>query len=93
MPEFRFRVLGPLEASEPKGPVGLGSPRQRTVLAVLLASSNRVVSTGRLVDQIWGEKPPEQAVHSLQTYVSNLRRLFKEHGIPVSVRRGFSAGY
>jgi predicted ATPase/DNA-binding SARP family transcriptional activator len=75
MPDIRFRVLGPLEADARGSTIDLGSPRQRTVLAILVALSNETVSAERLIEEIWGEAAPPRARHSLQTYVSNLRRL------------------
>jgi len=79
MDKLRFRILGPLEVTCGVEPIELGSPKQQTVLAVLLASPNRVVSTDRLVTEIWGENPPDQAVNSLQTYISHIRGLLGEH--------------
>ena len=83
-----LRVLGPLEVSLDDTPVELGSRKQRLVLAVLAALANRPVSSDLLIDQIWGETPPDRATHSLQTYVSNLRRLIGKDRI-----RRTSAGY
>jgi basic membrane lipoprotein Med (substrate-binding protein (PBP1-ABC) superfamily)/DNA-binding SARP family transcriptional activator len=80
----RFEVLGPLRvaaAVETRGRNGttaeasLGGPKQRLVLALLLAEPNRVVSLDRLVDELWGEDPPETARHTVQAYVSELRKL------------------
>jgi predicted ATPase/DNA-binding SARP family transcriptional activator len=70
-----FRVLGPLEVVSGGTQLNLGSPRQRTLLALLLASGNRVVRVDALLEEIWRSEPPEGAMHSLHTYVSNLRRL------------------
>ena len=52
----------------------LGGAKQRAVLALLLLHANEVVSTDRLIDEVWGESPPESAVNMLQGYVSHLRR-------------------
>jgi hypothetical protein len=41
-------VLGPLEARLNGVPVSLGGPKQRTVLALLVASLGELVSTGSL---------------------------------------------
>lgn len=89
----QFRVLGPVEVAGGHGPIDLGGPRQRTVLAVLLAFPNQVVSTDRLVDELWGEKPPGQAKHSLQTYISNLRRLLRQHSLGSERIETRSPGY
>ena len=70
----QFRLLGPLEAQDGERRVELGRPKQRVVLAVLLVHANQVVSVDRLIEELWGEKPPPEAAASVQTYVSNLRR-------------------
>src|SRR5262249_42944176 len=57
------------------GPVVLGGPKQRAVLAVLLLDAGRTVSTDRLIDRVWGEPPPRNAKTSLQNLVVQLRRL------------------
>jgi YVTN family beta-propeller protein len=71
---LEFRILGPFEAVEEDRPVALGGPRQRALLAILVLSRGEVVSTDRLVDQIWGEQPPATATKTLQVYVSHLRK-------------------
>ena len=70
-----FRVLGPLEVTEQGAALALGGPRQRVVLAYLILEANRVVSTDRLIDRIWGEEPPEAARAALFAYVSRLRKI------------------
>src|SRR5690348_1597236 len=72
---MEFRVLGPLQVLDRIGPITLGGPRQRAVLAALLLEPNRVVYMDRLIDWLWGEHPPSRASGTLQAYVSNLRRL------------------
>lgn len=75
---MRFEVLGPLRVTVGDDSLALGSPQQQKVLAVLLASPNQVVSTDRLVDEMWGDVPPASARHLVQDYVWRLRRLFDE---------------
>ena len=53
----------------------LGGARQQLVLAMLLAESNEVVSTDALVDGLWGDSPPSAARHTVQGYVSELRKV------------------
>lgn len=57
------------------GVVAIGSPTQRTVLAVLASRAPTAVATDLLVDQIWGEDPPHSAVPTLRSHVSRLRRV------------------
>jgi DNA-binding SARP family transcriptional activator len=68
-----YRVLGPVEALVDGRPVRL-APRIRAVLAILLLHSGRVVPTTRLIDALWGDRPPETAANIVQGYVSSLRK-------------------
>jgi peptide/nickel transport system substrate-binding protein len=70
-----FRVLGPIEVRVDGSSVPLGGPKQRALLALLLLNANQVVSRDRLIDALWGARPPPSAAHSLDAYVSRLRRL------------------
>ncbi len=73
---MEFRVLGSIEACEGDRTLALGGPRQRCLLAVLLADAGRIVSLDRLVEAVWGsEPPPEAAWRTTRTYVSRLRRV------------------
>jgi YVTN family beta-propeller protein len=84
---IEFRVLGSLEVVEQDRPLALGSPKQRTLLAVLLLHRGEPVSTDRLIDEVWGEQPPASAVKIVQGYISNLRRVL---GDGMLVTRGRS---
>src|SRR3954463_12253760 len=72
---MEFRLLGPLEVRADDGPLPLGGEKQRTLLALLVVNANHVVSRERLIDDLWGEDPPETAVQTVQVYVSRLRKL------------------
>src|SRR4051812_4881145 len=72
---MEFRLLGPLEVRAGDGPLPLGGEKQRALLALLLLNANRVVSRERLIDELWGEAPPETAVSMVQVYVSRLRKV------------------
>ncbi len=72
---IEFRILGPLEVVGDDGPVALGGQKQRALLALLLVHSGEVVATERLVNELWGERPPKTATTSLQNFVSHLRKL------------------
>jgi DNA-binding SARP family transcriptional activator len=71
---LEFRILGPTEVWNGDEQLQLGGPKQRAVLALLLLEAGRVVSTDRLIDLLWGEKPPATAATSLQNFVSQLRK-------------------
>jgi len=73
-----FRILGPLEVVGDDGQVPLGGPKQRAVLAHLILRPNRVVPASLLIDELWGDEPPETARNTLQTYVYRLRKVLGE---------------
>lgn len=76
-PALRFQVLGPVQAWLDGTPLPLGSPQQQAVLTALLLHAGRPVTTQDLVDGLWGERPPTQAVAALRTYVSRLRAVIE----------------
>jgi predicted ATPase/DNA-binding SARP family transcriptional activator len=69
-----FRILGPVEARSDSGPIELGRPKQRALLAALLLRAGAAIPRDALVDDLWGEAPPASAVQSLQVYVHGLRK-------------------
>src|SRR5262245_51539856 len=72
---MEFGLLGTFEVRVGGEAVTLGQPKQRALLALLVLHANRVVARERLIDELWGDRPPESAVKSVQTYVSQLRKL------------------
>jgi DNA-binding SARP family transcriptional activator len=84
-----FRVLGSIEVVENGGPpIALGGPKQRAVLAHLLLRANHLVPTDVLIDEVWGEDPPETVRNALQSYASHLRKALGAERI-----EGSRAGY
>jgi DNA-binding SARP family transcriptional activator/basic membrane lipoprotein Med (substrate-binding protein (PBP1-ABC) superfamily) len=81
-------VLGPLHAEAGETAVELGGRKQRAVLAALLLRAGEVVPDDRLIDDVWGEQPPAAVGHSLEAYVSNLRRVLAPHGVAFERRGG-----
>lgn len=67
-------MLGPVHASDDGREVRLGGPKQRALLAILLLRANQVVSRDRLIDGLWGERPPPSAGHTLDDHISRLRK-------------------
>ncbi|MBA9005673.1 BTAD domain-containing putative transcriptional regulator [Thermomonospora cellulosilytica] len=71
------RVLGAFATEVNGESVHLGGPRQRGVLALLVAARGQVVPVDRMIEDLWRGEPPARALMSLQAYVSNLRRLLE----------------
>ena len=80
-----FRILGPLEVAQDGHSLGLGGAQQRALLAVLLIHRGEVLSTDRLIDELWGERAPSSAIKVVQGYVSQLRKALSDD---VIVTRG-----
>ncbi|MDX6546909.1 MAG: hypothetical protein QOG33_459 [Gaiellales bacterium] len=75
---LRFNVLGRLDVVGVDGPLGLPAGKQRALVAALLIDANRAVSADRLIDRLWGERPPATAAKNLQVLVSQLRKALGE---------------
>lgn len=71
---MNFAVLGALVVQRDGEDLPLGGPKQRALLAILLLDANEAVSRDRLIDGVWGERPPPTAAHTLDNYVSRLRK-------------------
>lgn len=96
IPCVQFSVLGPLEVTDGRGPVALGSPKQRRLLAALLVRTGETVSVDALVEAIWSQSPPRSAAKTLQGYVVHLRQALStsaQHGEPGAVIVTMPSGY
>lgn len=51
---LEFAILGPLEVRTDDRLVAIGGFRQKALLAVLLLNANEVVSSDRLLEELWG---------------------------------------
>lgn len=70
-----FAVLGPLVLVPGEGAsVSPGGPKQRELLSLLLLHRGAPLSPERLVDALWGDRPPAGAEVTLRSHVSHLRR-------------------
>ncbi|MEU0572559.1 BTAD domain-containing putative transcriptional regulator [Nonomuraea sp. NPDC005983] len=91
---MKFRLLGPLRIQANGSPVRITAPKQRTVLAMLLARAGHVVPIRSLVAEVWDDRPPRSAVANLRTYLMQLRKLVTPASGPADERLVTSdAGY
>ncbi|GAA5602248.1 transcriptional regulator [Streptomyces griseus] len=72
---LRFTVLGPVRAWRGSELLSSGSPQQRALLTALLLREGRTATAGELIDAFWGEDPPSQALATIRTYASRLRKI------------------
>jgi ABC-type transport system substrate-binding protein/DNA-binding SARP family transcriptional activator len=69
-----FSILGPISVRADGREVTLGGPKLRALLAILLLRANDVVPRDGLIEGLWGERVPASASHTLDDYVSRLRK-------------------
>jgi DNA-binding SARP family transcriptional activator len=72
---MEFRILGPLEVEDEGRVLKLGGAKQRGLLTLLLLRANEAVSRDRLIDELWGDQPPETASTAIQVHISQLRKV------------------
>ncbi|MFE6158644.1 BTAD domain-containing putative transcriptional regulator [Streptomyces sp. NPDC056486] len=83
-----FSVLGPVRAWHGAEQLPMGSPQQRALLAALLLRAGRTATSHELIDALWGDEPPSQALAAVRTYASRLRKV-----LPAGVLVSESGGY
>jgi DNA-binding SARP family transcriptional activator len=89
-------VLGPVQVRLAAGPVDLGTPKQRALVAALALSGGRPVPVDTIVDLLWDDAPPPGVAGTLQAYVSGLRRVLepdRQRRAPATVLVTASPGY
>jgi YVTN family beta-propeller protein len=69
-----YRILGPLEVSADGRAIEIGGPKLRALLVILLLRANEAVPRDVLAHELWGEQPPDGAQHTLDVYISRLRK-------------------
>src|SRR3954466_7964222 len=71
---MKFRILGPLEIADNGRVLALGTGRQLALVSLLLVNRNTVVSTERIVDDLWGASSPPTAAKIVRNSISLLRK-------------------
>ncbi|WP_329238120.1 NB-ARC domain-containing protein [Actinoallomurus sp. NBC_01490] len=75
---MKYGVLGALTVTGSE-PLVL-RPRERSIVALLVINRNHVLSTSRIVDELWSSQPPESANNLVQQYVSRIRGQLRDRG-------------
>src|ERR1700759_2465148 len=71
---MRFLLLGPFAVEDERGRVRVAPGQESALLALLLVRRGEPLANHRIVDELWGESPPENVTKSVQVYVSRLRK-------------------
>jgi DNA-binding SARP family transcriptional activator len=79
---IEFRLLGPVVVHDRGTGTGIApsGPKQRALLATLVVHAGEQLSVDRLVEELWGDRPPANAASALHSHVARLRRLLPAPG-------------
>ncbi|HEX6221703.1 MAG TPA: BTAD domain-containing putative transcriptional regulator [Acidimicrobiia bacterium] len=88
-----LRLFGRFLAVRDEEVLDLGSIGQKAVLAVLALHAGRLITINRLIELLWGEEPPKQAVHTIRVYVSRLRSVLERDPTQPELLLTESSGY
>jgi DNA-binding SARP family transcriptional activator len=69
-----IRVLGPIRVEADGGSRSFLAPQTNALFSLLLLQRNRATSTEKLVEDLWGGRPPRSARTQLHAHVSRIRR-------------------
>ncbi|HEV7197145.1 MAG TPA: BTAD domain-containing putative transcriptional regulator [Pedococcus sp.] len=88
MEDFRFHLLGPMEALVDGVPAKLPGVAERALLVQLLLAPGRILPATLLVDRLWSDATlPVDPMNALQIRVSKLRRALRTMGLEELVTR------
>ncbi|MGH2839765.1 MAG: BTAD domain-containing putative transcriptional regulator, partial [Solirubrobacteraceae bacterium] len=86
---LEFRLLGPVDVVRDGQALAVGGPRQLSLLTMLLLQRDRVVSTDRLVEDLWAGAPSAGARTTIRSYASRVRALLDcDPGVTLCSRAG-----
>jgi predicted ATPase/DNA-binding SARP family transcriptional activator/class 3 adenylate cyclase len=85
---MEFRILGSFEVLGTDRALDLRGAKRRGLLAFLVVHAGQPLSTDRLVDELWGEAGSAGAARTVQTYVSQLRKLLHDEPARLETRPG-----
>lgn len=71
---MEFWILGPLGVWEEGRQIRLAGSRRRALLALFLLNANQVISSDRLIEELWEAEPPDSGAKALGCYAAITRR-------------------
>jgi DNA-binding SARP family transcriptional activator/tetratricopeptide (TPR) repeat protein len=74
-------LLGPIELVGPGGRADLVGARQRTLIGLLALEAGAVLPRSRIIDALWGDRPPRTAIKTLYSHVVRIRQALDECGL------------
>jgi DNA-binding SARP family transcriptional activator len=85
---MEFRILGSFEVLGSGGIIELRGTKRRGLVAFLVTHAGQPISRDRLVEDLWGHRGSDGAGRTVQTYVSQLRKVLQDKGVTLETRPG-----
>ncbi|HEY7074385.1 MAG TPA: BTAD domain-containing putative transcriptional regulator [Solirubrobacteraceae bacterium] len=86
---MEFRILGPLQVRDERGPIDLRGAKPQALLVMLLLHRNQPVGADRLADALWGDPAPANAYRTVHVYVSRVRRALRAADLVATTPHGY----
>ena len=87
---MEFGILGPLQVrGADDRELEINGSQRRSLLLRLLTDANSVVTSGRLIEDLWEGLPPAGASQTIQSHISNLRRAIGRGRIETRSKGGY----
>lgn len=86
---MEYGILGSLQVRAASSPVAISPRRLRMLLALLVINANQVVTTDRILEELWGDEA-EGKENALWVYISRLRSALGDEGALVTRDHGYS---
>ncbi|MET9266521.1 AfsR/SARP family transcriptional regulator [Amycolatopsis sp. NPDC004079] len=71
---MRYEILGRLRVAHAEESIEITAPKVGGLLATLLVCEGQIVSSDRLIGELWGSNPPKKALSTLHVHMSQLRK-------------------
>lgn len=71
---MQFGILGPVQVIEQGRDFTPSAPKLRQMLALLVATPNRVVTIAELQEEVWDTVPPRSGTAAVHTHITQLRK-------------------
>ena len=70
--DMEIRILGPIEVAVDGRAINPGGPRERALLALLALTPGQVISSDRLIDDLWGEEGERLAGQAREAFMGGV---------------------
>jgi DNA-binding SARP family transcriptional activator len=85
---LRYEVLGPLRIVDECGGHSIAAKKVQAALALLVVLHDQVVSSEKIIYEIWRDRPPRRSMAGIHVYISRIRKFlerpYQVNGNPIT---------